>query len=344
MLNRSNLPEIPVFENVTAQTFQQDIYPLERPAVLKGYVSGWPAVQAAHKSPENAVQYLAARDKHNPISVMYGPQNIDGKFFYSDDLQGLNFTKKPNGLTATLSDIQASPDAAIYVQSEPIPEILNDFVKENSLGIIHPSIVPRIWIGNRITVQTHFDLSDNIACVVAGRRRFTLFPPSQTKNMYIGPFEKTLAGPPISMVRLDNIDENKFPNFSRALEHAMSAELEAGDALYIPYFWWHHVESLDPFNILVNYWWNDMDPDLGSPFDAMLHALLAFGDMPERQRRTWQYAFDHLVFKENGNVADHLPKMSRGVLGEQNPAQRLHMRKNLVRALAGRAGLIPPAR
>jgi len=341
MTDLTALAEIPAYSGVTPQSFRNDIYPLGKPAVLKGFVADWPVVRAAQHSDADVVDYLAARDTGREIPVMYGPENIDGRFFYTEDLQGLNFTKKPAGLSRTLADLQANPASAIYIQSVPTPEILSGFARENDLGLVHDSVVPRIWIGNRLTVQTHFDLSDNVACVVAGRRRFTLFPPSQTKNMYIGPFENTLAGPPISMVRLDPVDEEKYPNFSRALEHGMSSELEPGDALYIPYFWWHHVQSLEPFNILVNYWWNDMDPDLGSPFDALLHAFIAFSGMPDRQRKTWQEAFDHLVFKENGPVAEHLPENVRGVLGEHSREHRLHMRQNLVRALARQAGMMP---
>ena len=341
MTDLTTLPEIPAYHGVTPQSFRDEIYPLGKPAVLKGYVANWPAVKAARRSVTAVCDYLSAADTGQNIPVMYGPENIDGQFFYAEDLKGLNFTKKPAGLSQTLADLQANPASAIYIQSATTPEILNNFERENSLDIVHDSVVPRIWIGNRLTVQTHFDLSDNIACVVAGRRRFTLFPPSQTKNMYIGPFENTLAGPPISMVKPDDYDPEKYPNFAQALEHGLSSELEPGDALYIPYFWWHHVQSLAPFNILVNYWWNDMNPDLGSPFDALLHAFITFSGMPDRQRKTWQEAFDHLVFKENGPVADHLPEEVRGVLGEHSREHRRHMRQNLVRALAHQAGMMP---
>jgi hypothetical protein len=34
-------------------------------------------------------------------------------------------------------------------------------------------------------------------------------------------------------------------------------ELEPGDALHIPSMWYHHVEGLEPFNMLVNYWWRE---------------------------------------------------------------------------------------
>ena len=340
-MNLSDLPTVPIYENVTFEKFRNEIYPLGQPAILKNYVSDWPIVKAASESTQNVIEYLKQRDTQKPIPVMYGPEDIQGQFFYSDNLQDLNFTKKPNSLSNTLSEIQSDPEGTIYIQSVPTSDILLGYDKENALDIVDASVQPRIWIGNRLTVQTHFDLSENIACVVAGRRRFTLFPPDQIKNLYIGPFEKTLAGPPISMVRLNNVDEDKYPNFKEALKYGMSAELRAGDAIYIPYFWWHHVESLEDFNILVNYWWSDMDPDMGSPFDALLHALITFRNMPDRQRKTWQDVFSHLVFQENGDAAAHLPKKSQGVLGEHTPEQRQHMRKNLVRALAYQAGIMP---
>lgn len=344
MLNLDDLPSIPIYENVTYDSFREEIYPLGRPAILKGYVSDWPIVKAASKSTQHVSDYLKARDTHKPVPIMHGPEDIKGQFFYSDDLQGLNFTKVLNSLSKTLDEIEGNPSGAVYIQSVPTSDILSGYDTENPLDIVDSSVGSRIWIGNKLTVQTHFDLSENIACVVAGRRRFTLFPPNQIKNLYIGPFEKTLAGPPISMVKLNDIDHEKYPNFSEALEHGMSAELAAGDAIYIPYFWWHHVQSLEEFNILVNYWWSDMEPDLGSPYDALLHALISFRGMPERQRKVWQDVFAHLVFQENGDAAAHLPKDSQGVLGEHTSQQRQHMRKNLVRALAYQAGIVPQAR
>src|SRR4030095_14045724 len=143
---------------------------------------------------------------------------------------------------------------ALYAGAIPIPTQLPGFALNNVLDLMSPATEPKIWISNRVTVQTHFDMSYNVACVVAGRRRFTLIPPDQLENMYVGPLEFTLAGPPISMVRIEAPDLEKYPPFSAALAAAQFAELEPGDALFIPYMWWHHVEARDRFNVLVNYW------------------------------------------------------------------------------------------
>jgi hypothetical protein len=49
-------------------------------------------------------------------------------------------------------------------------------------------------------VQTHFDLPSNIACVVGGLRRFTLFPPEQLPNLYVGPLEFNISAQAIRAI------------------------------------------------------------------------------------------------------------------------------------------------
>src|SRR5690606_31993138 len=138
-----------------------------------------------------------------------------------------------------------------YAGSVPIPNSIPEFGAGNRLELLPASVVPRIWIGNAVTVWTHYDLSANVACVVAGKRRFTLFPPEQLVNLHVGPLDFTLAGQPVSLVDLEAPDYDQYPRFREALAHAQVAELAPGDALFIPNLWWHHVKSLDRFNVLV---------------------------------------------------------------------------------------------
>src|SRR3712207_9345290 len=97
-------------------------------------------------------------------------------------------------LERLIRDRSNSNPYAVAVQSIPVPELLPGFETENSLDLLEPSVVPRIWMGNAIRVAPHYDLMENIGVVVAGRRRFTLFPPDQVSNLYVGPFELTPAG------------------------------------------------------------------------------------------------------------------------------------------------------
>ncbi len=110
------------------------------------------------------------------------------------------------------------------------------------MPLMDADVRPRLWLGNAFLTPAHIDELDNLACVVAGRRRFTLFPPEQVRNLYIGLLDSTPAGAPVSMVSLKAPDFERYPR-REALAASRVTELEPGDALFIPAVWWHHVES-----------------------------------------------------------------------------------------------------
>lgn len=337
------LRPVRVVESVTREVFRDTILPGGEPVIMKGLMRDWPLVCTARRSTTEIINLLKSLDVGVPMDVIRGAPQIEGRFFYSEDLSGLNFDRKPERISDALDDLAHTLGQAgaqsVYIQSAPVHRHMPRLVDTHSIDLLPPAIEPRIWIGNQLTVQTHFDLSANIAGVAAGRRRFTLFPPHQTPNLYVGPFELTLAGPPISMVRLEAADTERYPNFSKALEHAVTAELEPGDAIYIPYFWWHHVQSLAPFNVLVNYWWNDAPRDLASPFDALLHAIISLRDLPAEQKAAWQTMFQQYVFGDSDAAVAHLPETVRGALGPHTPDQRRKLKATLAQNLAHQAGL-----
>jgi hypothetical protein len=325
------------WRDVSPATFRDEILPAAEPAVLRGAIRDWPAVRAGSESPAAMANYLRAFDTGATAEAMIGDPAIRGRFFYNDEMTGLNFERRTDRLTTLLDRLLALLDdpapPAFYVGAMPVPATLPDFARDNVLPLLDPAIPPRLWIGNRVTVQTHYDISSNVAGVVAGRRRFTLFPPEQLANLYVGPLEFTLAGQPVSMVRLDAPDHAKYPRFRAALESARTADLEPGDAIFIPYLWWHHVESLDNFNVLVNYWWEDSPAWAGSPFETLIHALMSIRSLPPKKRELWKQVFDHYVFNSEDPVA-HLTEMQKGLQGTPSPQIAEFIRQSLVRVLS----------
>jgi hypothetical protein len=158
--------------------------------------------------------------------------------------------------------------------------------------------------------------------VVAGRRRFTVFPPDQVANLYVGPLLNTPGGSPISLVDLRNPDLSRYPRFSKALATALEAQLEPGDAIYIPFLWWHAVESLDSVNVLMNYWWNDAQADPTAPFQSLLHSMLSISELSQEHREAWREFFDYFVFQKSGDPAAHLPADLEDVLAALPPEKR----------------------
>ena len=168
--------------------------------------------------------------------------------------------------------------------------------------------------------------------MVAGRKRFTLFPPDQLPNLYVGPLELTPGGLPTSLVKISAPDLERYPRFAQAWSVAETAELEPGDAVFIPNMWWHNVESLEPFNFLVNYWL-DGTRGAASPFAALALGLMAIPQLPASRREIWRKMFDHYEFQTEGDPVPYLPPERRGVLGPLNPRLENYMRAKLITSL-----------
>src|SRR5258708_4203310 len=144
-------------------------------------------------------------------------------------MTGFNFLRNRLPLAAVADQVlryaEFPQSPAVAAQSALIRDCLPGFTAENSLNIVDDNVQPRIWLGNRITTPTHVDEWNNIGCVVAGRRRFTLFPPEQIANLYIGPLDFAPTGAPMSLVSLRSPDFERYPNFREALAAAYAAAL-----------------------------------------------------------------------------------------------------------------------
>ena len=324
-------------EALDAAGFEEKVRPQYRPVVIRSLACEWPLVKAASGDCLAALGYLESFDTGRPTDVMIAPQSQKGRFFYSDDMTGFNFRREKLSLSGLAAHLRQIADSAepigIYAGATPTASHLPGFDEDNTLPLAEGMMAaPRIWLGNASQIATHFDLSDNIAVVAAGKRRFTLFPPDATQYLYIGPLDRTLAGQPVSMVDPLAPDLESYPRFAEAIKRAQFAELEPGDAIYIPTLWWHHVAARAPVNVLVNYWHNDARH--GGGFLAMIHALLSIRDLPQPQKDAWRHWFDHFVFAEDAaDAAAYLPAHARGVTGPATTERDRIMRRFIQQVL-----------
>ena len=323
--------------DVSRERFDAEIRPLRQPAVLRGVGADWPLVRLGKQSTKAVADYLARFYTRKQIGTASLPASEGGRIFYNRELNGYNFQRTMQDLRVVLAKLIEYEGAAdpptLAMQAVAAPEYLPGFDQEHPMPLVQ-GVEAKLWIGNSATVAPHYDVLENIACVAVGRRRFTLFPPEQLPNLYVGPLENTPAGAPISLVDVANPDLKRFPRFAEAMKAAQVAELGPGDAIYIPYMWWHGVQALDRFNILVNYWWNDETLEAEVPPSlALMVAQLAFSGLSPEQLGRWRAMFDHYIFKAGDNPMAHLPAHARGIFGELTPHQRRAARQTLARLL-----------
>jgi hypothetical protein len=320
------LKKIEELTGVDRAIFEKEILPANRPVVLRGLLRDWPAVQAGRQSPRAVVDYFKQFDTGKMVNAIVGPSEIKGRFFYSDNYQDFNFGPRSVSIGTALDTLASLADEpqppAIALQAMNVLDIMPSFPGDNTMPLLDSGIVPRVWMGNRSMIAIHFDNYHNIACVVSGSRRFTVFPPEQVSNLYIGPLLKTPGGSPISVVDLREPDYTRFPRFRQALESAQEAVLTPGDAIYIPILWWHGVESLDPLNVLVNYWWSDAIAAHHKPILALMHSMVLMSGLPAGERAAWRTFFDHFAFQTDGDPGAHLPSGLRDVMGDLSAADR----------------------
>ena len=336
MTDYKNIPE---YKNLSAKQFFDEIVPLQQPVVIRSFAEHWPLVKAAKNTPQNFAAYLVSFYTGKKASVLLGHPNIKGRFFYNDDMTDLNYIKGEERLDLFLGRLLELIDREIYpaisIQNLQLTDIVPGLSKENKSDFF-PDVEPRLWVGNQATVCAHYDGSDNVACVVAGRRRFILFHPEQVANLYPGSLNFTPAGAPVSLVNLHDPDFDRYPRFKTALENAWSAELYPGDAIFIPMLWWHHVDSLEKVNGLMNYWWNGSaakDVVQPSPLDSLNMAMLALRNMTPIQRNAWRAMFDHYLFKQGVDPASYIPEHRQYAIGKITPQAERKLKDDVIERL-----------
>jgi Cupin-like domain len=318
--------------------FQREVVAGCRPVVIRGLVAAWPAVAAARKSTRSFREYLCAFDAGIFAEAFFGDPAIRGKYYYAPGLAGFNFERRTmpflDAVDAIVDALDRPNSRSVYLGSVPTAECLPGFAAANPMPLLREGQKPRIWLGTASDVSSHYDTFDNLACVIAGRRRFTLYAPELIGRLYIGPIDNTMAGPPVSLAASAPQESRaQFPLFEEVRDQALVAELEPGDALYLPKLWWHQVEATARFNGLVNYWWDAFSAGPEAPYTSLLLAMITIAERPPAERRAWKAFFDHFVFRSNGHPLAHLPPEQHGLLGPLKPDNYGKLRARILRLL-----------
>lgn len=318
---------------------------------MKGLVNEWPLVKASQNNDLNngeddarnaVIESLSEHDSLNPFLVYIANHDIDAKFSYNESCTGFNYESKRSDFKQVISHIQSQIDNPehdyLYINSLRLDQGFPSLAASHSLNFNHPEFdanqpVAKIWLGTESVAAAHFDLPRNIACCVHGKRRFTLFKPEQVENLYPGPLSPTPGGQVVTMTDLSKPDFDKFPKLKTALANAYVVDMEPGDALYYPSMWWHQVQALDRFNVMINFWWMSAPAHMGNPMDVLSHGMMSLRDRSESEKKAWKSLFDYYVFGDSAQVVAHLPEQSQGALAPMDEMSARRMRAMLLNNL-----------
>jgi len=149
-----------------------------------------------------------------------------------------------------------------------------------------------LWIGDyRSITSIHSDPYENVYTVVRGAKHFTLLPPTEgwclkertyphaaykrcpsTSRLTLVPSIGT------SEVRWSSITEPHIPGVLPPGAHPIHITLRAGDTLYLPAGWWHHVRQSGGTTIALNWWY---DTEMRGMSWVMLSFLRGIGEVPK---------------------------------------------------------------
>jgi hypothetical protein len=218
---------------IDAETFRSRYFATNQPVLLKGFVRSWPAFR------KWSPRYFADSFGHVDVEVMC---DLDADRMYDVEPYGNRRTMSIGGLAEMMERGGACGDLYLVAQNHALrrPELaelrrdlLLDpdwFDMRNILDDIS------LWMGPRATITPlHYDLKNVILAQAFGRKRVMLTSPLSTPWLY-----NEKGG--YSQVNPERPDFDAYPLFRNVPVSAVV--LEAGDALFLPLGWWHHVRSL----------------------------------------------------------------------------------------------------
>lgn len=227
--------EVVRIERPDVEWFRRELLATGTPAILTGALDDWELARWDRARLKSA---------HGDLLGVVRPGNVDSAAPPHVDASIRAF--------AQLIDELDAPEASRYLAYNELPQALAETIR-------HPPYFardeyedpPNLWLGPAGTVtQLHRDGTDNLFAQIWGRKRFVLHAPDQRPLLYAWapPADTGLDGCDVDPERPDY---ERFPLFREA--RAIECVVEAGEMLFLPEGWFHHVRSLAP-SLSVNFW------------------------------------------------------------------------------------------
>lgn len=272
-----------------AAAFLRDFVHPGVPFVLRGHAraAGWAA-------PEKWTDaYLRETVGHLPMPLRTSKFN-DGTYHYAHGLSAAEV--RP---VSDFIDRVNSSEASRYYLAQG--DLFGGRAPGRMAALLDDLVVPpwaaaldlkhiQLWFGAAtIRNPAHYDANENVLVMIAGKKSLTLFPPG-ARNFLEPRMHSEYSAPLTQMVDIDAVNDTQWPCFRLAREMSTTVVLEAGDALYIPPYWWHQVVS-EGRSLAVNFWYSVHSALLAQMMKTLDHSLLLEPDDQSKpaftRQRVW---------------------------------------------------------
>lgn len=225
--NNNNSIELLAVDTVSAinqKQFHDSYFKPLKPLVIQDQTKSWPAF--GKWTPE----FFKGQYGDKQVKV-YDASFVSAGKNYMSESKMISLGEYVDLVMSTTQDLRMF----LYNIKSEIPELVNDIKFPDLINNISKSFVFMFFGCKGSVTQMHFDIdmSHVFHTTISGKKTVYLFPYEEFKNLHRYPFTCR------SYVNVESPDFKKYPGLKNAKGYKV--QIEAGDTLYIPSGYWHHV-------------------------------------------------------------------------------------------------------
>ena len=209
---------------IDRKDFSDSYFKPLRPLVIQDLARSWPALKKW--TPD------FFKEQHGSKQVkVYNEGFVAAGKNYMSMLKTISLKEYIKEVITTTQDLRMF----LYNIKSEIPELVDDIVFPSLVDGLSKQFVFMFFGCKGSVTQMHFDIdmSHVFHTSIYGNKTIYLFPHEQGKNLHNYPFTCR------SYVDVECPDFERFPGLKGV--HGFKVVLEAGETLYIPSGYWHHV-------------------------------------------------------------------------------------------------------
>lgn len=238
---RKNNLEIQRVERPTREQFQHDWVDRNRPVILTGVASVWPAKGWT-------TDYLKSVAADSTVTVHY-QEEADFHYWYQHLGQRQDREMRFGQLLDLLTE--EPPERRYYMTEHELEKVSPKLLEDVDVSRYLDNAIPMLFMGRDTYMPMHYHgATEALLCQLYGSKTITLYSPDQFSLLY--PRRWYSRAPVFSRVDTRDPDLDRYPNFRKA--RPMTFQLEPGEILFIPVHWWH-VTGVEGFQVSMTCFW-----------------------------------------------------------------------------------------